>query len=85
MAAKRHIPRRLFYLKADLGFQSLPISINESNQADRGPANVRGQDREVIEQRFRRGIEYLVAMERFQPFLFVVWDRRGDHGFSGAR
>ena len=71
VSAEGHFARCLGRADADLGFEPLTLFVNQRDQGDGGLADGRGEQGEVIEGLFRRGVQYVVMTECFDPLRII--------------
>jgi hypothetical protein len=64
-------PLRLAEPETDLRLEPLSVFVDQGNQCDRRAADVRREQREVVERGLRIGVEDAIAPEGGQAALFV--------------
>ena len=60
-------------VEAVLGLEPLSVLVDQRDQRHRRTADLRRQQRQVVERPFRRGVENAIALEGGQTGLFVDW------------
>ncbi len=72
VGAKRHISRVDRGKRVGAGYRPLAAGINESNERDCRPANVRGEPEKIFNDLLRSGIQNVETAQGFQLFRFMV-------------
>jgi len=70
--AKGHVAGRLGSLQADARLEPLAGAVDERDQGDRRIADVRREERQIVEEPFARRVQDSQLLEDAQPFGFVV-------------
>src|SRR5882757_787206 len=81
MRTERNVPRRLFGIDTDARLEPLAVLVDERHKSDWRLADVRSQQRDVVEGEFRRRVKDVVAMQRGETQALV---RQGDSGVRQA-
>jgi hypothetical protein len=71
VGAERLVASGLLVVDPDLGLDPLPLGVDQADHADRGAADLRGQQRDVVEVVLRRGVEHPGLAEGGQAALLV--------------
>src|SRR5580698_6489813 len=81
MRAKGDVARGFALGHADLRFKPLAILINQTDHRNRGAADARSQQSNVIELFLGLSVENLVTPQRFQALCFIRWQWSLHSGF----
>ena len=82
VVAERQLPRGLGGGQADPALEPLPVGIEEGDERNGRAANLRSQDREVVEHVFRGRIQNFVALKLGEAL--ELGGRRSNHGGAGG-
>ena len=72
VGAERVVAGRLGHVEPHTRLEPLPLRVDEAHERDRHLADVRGQERHVVEDLLGRGVENLERLQRGQATLLVV-------------
>jgi hypothetical protein len=79
MGAERDVPRRLLHVDAQLRLEPLPVGVHEAHHGDGSPADLGGQQDEVVEVLLGKGVEEVIAAQGLEAGFLIRGNGRPHH------
>jgi hypothetical protein len=79
VSAERQIPGNPGQRHPDPRLEPLVVGVDQRDEGDLGPAQIRRQPGHVVERLLRRGVDDPAGSQQRQSPLFVHWNRRFQH------